>query len=306
MPMRAASPPRSGRSSHRRRRRCGTSWSTPAPSRTWTTRLHGRCGTSSKTSPATALRWCSSMSRRTCRPTSTVTASPTSSLGAASSRACTKRSRPYASASFIPSRFPNRGEFAGILREPHGVAVGGELEVAHVVRGDARSMRDADDRRPREVCAELAIDVALRRLVQCGGRLVEEEPRGGVEERARQREQLLLPGRQLLPPVLHLAQAGGERAEPASPERGHDRRVPERPWVGRIGDRLAEGGDRQVRTLREEEHALGGRSSDLPSAVWPEPGERPEERALSAAGRSRQEHALPPSDHDGRVADEWV
>src|SRR5262249_6714464 len=118
---------------------------------------------------------------------------------------------------------------SGRLPEPHGVAVGNELEATLVVRGDARAMRDADDRRSREVRAELLVNVALGRLVQCGGRLVEEEPRRGVEERARQRDELLLARRELLRPVLHLAAAGGGAPAAAPPAGTHDSQGPQPP-----------------------------------------------------------------------------
>jgi len=74
MPTRVTSRRRRERWSHGRPSPCAGSWSMPARSRTWTIRPRGRCGSSSKTWPVAASRWCSSTSRRSCKPTSTAIA----------------------------------------------------------------------------------------------------------------------------------------------------------------------------------------------------------------------------------------
>src|SRR5262249_42312815 len=87
---------------------------------------------------------------------------------------------------------------------------GRERPAVRVVLGDGRSVRNGDDRCPRQLLADELVHPSLHRLVEGGGRLVEEEPARRVEERAHEREPLLLVRRQHLVPRLRVPEARDE------------------------------------------------------------------------------------------------
>src|SRR5262249_53677489 len=77
-------------------------------------------------------------------------------------------------------------------RQAHPVPLGDEREAFRVVPGDAWPVRDADDRRVGQALVDEAVEPRLDGLVErCRG-LVEEQPFRLLEQRARDRQALLL------------------------------------------------------------------------------------------------------------------
>src|SRR5262245_49653088 len=135
---------------------------------------------------------------------------------------CSRRRAPALRVASLRGGLVSRGDEVG------GGAVGRwrhrQTVVAEAVDG---AMGDVDDSRLREALAERAVDLALASLVEGGGRLVEEEPVRAVQERASEREALLLAAAQQEAPVLRLVEPVGEGLESDRAERSADRRVVE-------------------------------------------------------------------------------
>ncbi len=103
-----------------------------------------------------------------------------------------------------------------------------KLDLAVVPLTQRRAMADRYDGGVRQPAFQLAIDCRLRRLVERGRRLVQEQPVGLEDQGARDSEPLLLAARQDVGPVRHLIEAPDERTEPRGFERRRDFRVARR------------------------------------------------------------------------------
>ncbi len=106
------------------------------------------------------------------------------------------------------------------------------------------TVRDRDDRRARKPLAEQLVEARLGLLVETRRGLVEEDPIGLDQERARQRQALLLAARKELLPVLGLIESILERAQVDQSQ--HLANLVVREGAGRlwIGHDLAQGPDR--------------------------------------------------------------
>ena len=86
-------------------------------------------------------------------------------------------------------------------RNCKAVAVADQRELAGVERFQRRAVADRDQGGGRQLLAEQAIERGLRRLVEGGGRLIEEQEGRRMQQRARHAEALLLAERQHPVPV---------------------------------------------------------------------------------------------------------
>src|SRR3954470_1099723 len=105
---------------------------------------------------------------------------------------CTRTARPPASSSPTAE---NRNELG--RREPAFLP----HEALVVVAGEAGAMADRHQRRARQLLLQQPIERFLRFFRQRSGRLVEKQPVGTIEQRARKGEPLLLAAREHLRPV---------------------------------------------------------------------------------------------------------
>ena len=96
------------------------------------------------------------------------------------------------------------------------------FEMAMVKRGERRAMTDGHDRGLRQPPRQYGVKLGLKRLLDRGGGLVEQEPIGPHQQRARDRQALLLAARQPLRPDLFVIEFAGEIAEMCVDERGAD------------------------------------------------------------------------------------
>src|SRR5207249_12073168 len=99
-------------------------------------------------------------------------------------------------------------------------------------------------------------------------------------------------------------EASREACEPAQPEGDGLCRVGEAPRTRRIGDRLAEGPDGQVRALREKERPRSRRQLHPPVSERPDAGNGPEDRALPDARGAGEERVTPGSQLDAVRGDQ--
>src|SRR3990170_5352860 len=84
-----------------------------------------------------------------------------------------------------------------------GSAGGVRLKLEEAARelGVARAVADGDDGRAGQPLDQQTIELRFRPLVERGRRLVEEQPLRLLQERARDRQSLLLPAGKLVGPV---------------------------------------------------------------------------------------------------------
>jgi hypothetical protein len=96
-------------------------------------------------------------------------------------------------------------------------------------------MADAEHRRLCEPREHQLIEARLRRLVHRGGRLVEEEPVGLLDQDPRESDPLLLARGELERPARGLVEAPGELREPHGLERLAQRRIVDAPaGIGKL------------------------------------------------------------------------
>ena len=83
-----------------------------------------------------------------------------------------------------------------------------------------------------------------------------------------------------------LVQMADQVWQPGIAERQLERAVAVPVRAVGVTQHFAESGDRQVRPLRQEQHALAVRHRQRPRPIRPDAGERAEQRALSGARRT--------------------
>ena len=93
------------------------------------------------------------------------------------------------------------------------------------------------------------------------------------------RRELLVPGRDLVEPV-------GESFQTDERQRLADLRVVEAVFRGGIGDHGAQRSEREVGSLRDEQHPLARRPLDPAGAERPDAGQAAEQRRLALARRA--------------------
>src|SRR5262245_37694628 len=172
-------------------------------------------------------------------------------------------------------------------------AVGREGDPAPVEPNDLRPVPDADPGRLAQLLPEQRVEPTLRLAIESGARLVQEEPLGPLQERARERQPLLLPRRETLLPVVALLEAIDQMLEAALSQPPAHLVVGEATLARWIRDGAPQGSDGQVGPLRQEETRGGAGSLDRPGSERPDPGERAKQGALAAPGRSGDQHRLP-------------
>src|SRR5262245_41031030 len=136
--------------------------------------------------------------------------------------------------------------------QPGGTAAGRrrQRQPAAVVVGRAGPVRDAEDPGAGQALLEQLVDLLLAGVVEGGGGLVEEEPVRPVQQRAGDREALLLAAAHLQTPVLRLVEAVDEARQAGGAQGRPDLVVAEGPGPGRVADGVAQRRDRDVRSLR--------------------------------------------------------
>jgi hypothetical protein len=135
-----------------------------------------------------------------------------------------------------------------------------------------------------------AVDRGLGLLVERRGRLVEEQPFRPGEQRAGEREALLLAAGEALLPVVALVEPRGESGQLRRFQRGADVGVGMRLGAAGIGDRLAQRPDRQIGPLRQEHHVR--RRADAPARMGPDSGDGAEDRRFARARRAGEQRRL--------------
>ncbi len=93
-------------------------------------------------------------------------------------------------------------------------------------------------------------------------------------------------------PVGVLAEPRGQRREPDRLERFPERVVVEAAGRGGIADHFAQGADRQVRLLGQEEYAAVAWQADLARTEGPDTRDGAEQRALARAGRAADQRGI--------------
>ena len=135
------------------------------------------------------------------------------------------------------------------------------------------------------------IEFRLARLVEGRGCLVEEQQIGLGQKDAREGQALLLAHGQPLCPVVVFIQA---RRETREPYRGHglgEFGISQIAAGPRIDQRLAQGAERQIGLLRQEQQ-LAGHQPDRALAVRPDAGDGAQQRTFASAGRAGHQHSL--------------
>src|SRR2546425_1278554 len=204
--------------------------------------------------------------------------------GSARSRDSRSSSRSSGSTSWVtgsatPSTRASRSDAGGrprrhLLEGARRAAAARDLEVPRVEGAQRGPMADAHDRGSREAGPEQSVQLRFGGLVERRGGFVEEEPLRPLHEGAGEGDALRLARREHLGPVPGLVEARDEVRKPARRER-----LPQRPVVHarrrhRVGHDLPERADRQVRDLRQEQHAPVLRAMDLSAPERPDAGDR--------------------------------
>jgi hypothetical protein len=76
-----------------------------------------------------------------------------------------------------------RGESSLFGDEPHASAIRDQRQVVHMKGGERRTVGDADVRGVGKTAADDLVELLLRRLVEGGGRFVQEQPVRLLEQR---------------------------------------------------------------------------------------------------------------------------
>ena len=120
-------------------------------------------------------------------------------------------------------------------------------------------------------------------LIQRRRGLVEEQPVGLEEEGTGDREPLLLAWGEHVRPMCGLVQALSQGGQADRPEGRPRLGIPVADGRSREPQRLAQGPDRHVRPLRQEQRLHVRRQMDAPGRERPQPGQDAEQGAFAAA-----------------------
>src|SRR5689334_2797 len=167
-----------------------------------------------------------------------------------------------------------------------------ELEEAAMELDEARSVTDRDDGGLGQPLEQEAVKFSLGRLVERARRFIEEQPLRLLQQRARDREPLLLAPRELVGPVSGLVEPVAEIAEADSLDDLIDHLRGKYRLGSGIGQRPAQRTERQIRALRQNQHALSLGNADRPCAERPNPTERAEQTRFARPRRARDENAI--------------
>ena len=154
--------------------------------------------------------------------------------------------------------------------------LGLEREEAAVELHQARAVADRDGRRIREPLEQQAVELRLRGLVERAGRLVEEQPVGFLQQRARNRQPLLLAAGQLVAPLGGRVELLAQRGKSHRVDHLVDLRMREGFFRPGISQRAAQRAERQVRPLRQHQHVRPLGDADRAVAERPDAAQRAE------------------------------
>ncbi|MNC85101.1 hypothetical protein D3C83_06780 [compost metagenome] len=153
-------------------------------------------------------------------------------------------------------------------------------------------MADADDRRVRQSLLQQEVEPLLGRRVERAGRLVQQQPVGLAQQRAAERDALLLPDRKLQRPVALLVQTPCEMRKAAGGEHLLQLPVLESPAPFRVAHHVTQAAYLQVRLLGQEQHARVPGQQDAAVPERPDTGNGAKQRALADAGGPRHQQRL--------------
>ena len=165
------------------------------------------------------------------------------------------------------------------------------------------AMGDADDGGLRQLGHDDLHHLVLALFVERGGRLVQHDDVGVVQQQPREGQPLLFAAGQRLVPRRVFLDLLLEVIEADLVQGLAD--LLERPVLGGagIGDRAAQRAGRDVGLLRQHEEPAVGMEIDAAAAPRPQPRDRAHQRALAGAGFAGHQQPLAGLDHDFGFAD---
>src|SRR5205823_6620534 len=162
-------------------------------------------------------------------------------------------------------------------------------ELASVEGAKRSPVTHAKEGDVREPLAQEPVEARFGRLVQCRGRLVEEEPVGLLDEGTREGDPLLLARREPQRPVVGFIESSGQLRELHCRERLAQGRIVR---LARKAHYVPQRADREVRLLRENEDPGAERQPDRAATEWPDAGDGADQRALPGARSSPEQHRV--------------
>ncbi len=161
----------------------------------------------------------------------------------------------------------------------------------------AHTVRHTDQRGVGQTLLQKRVHGAFGWCIERAGGLVHEQPVRGDEQGAGHGQALLLAGREALHPGIGLLQRGFQIRHAGELQRLADLRGTEVFRALRIGERLFERAQRQIRLLRQEQRTARWRMRVRGvERVGPDTGEPAHQRALAAARRPGEQGVLAAAD----------
>src|SRR5271170_3944876 len=167
--------------------------------------------------------------------------------------------------------------------------MGLQFQAALVERRQRRAVSDRDEGRVRQRFDDRSGEVSFALFVERGRSLVEKQPVGPRQQRARDRKPLLFAARQPHLPIVGLVEAIDERSQADLFERLAQGVIRKRRPSRRVRDRVAERADRNIRALRQQHQLRIGRLVNFSRTEWPESRDRSEQGGFAGAARSDEQ-----------------